>query len=476
MTADTHEAAVARLREAYAAWPPGTPVRLAKRTSNLFRFRDPAPKTPEGTQAPQAVKDRQAQLASTARAGLDVSAFDHVISVDPAARTAWVGGMTTYEDLCDATLRHGLMPLVVPQLKTITLGGAVTGLGIESTALRSGMPHESVTEMEILTGDGRVVRATENNEHADLFLGFPNSYGTLGYALSLRIELEPVQPFVHLCHFRFTDPQACMDAVAQIAAEGSFRGHRADFVDGTAFSPDELYLTVGAFSDVAPWRGDYTRQQIYYQSIRREKEDFLTVYDYLWRWDTDWFWCSRALGVQNPAIRRLWPRRYRRSDVYRKMVAFYRKHGLGDALNERRQLPSREAVMQDVEIPVSRGAEFLRFFASAVGMTPVWMCPLRLRGERTWPLYPMRPHEVYVNFGFWGTVALPPGRADGYYNRLVEDEVAKLDGHKSLYSTSFYPEDEFYRRYNGAAYAKLKRAYDGEGRLLGLYEKCVRGR
>ena len=35
-----HEAEVARLREAYAALPPGAPVRLAKRTSNLFRFRD----------------------------------------------------------------------------------------------------------------------------------------------------------------------------------------------------------------------------------------------------------------------------------------------------------------------------------------------------------------------------------------------------------------------------------------------------
>jgi hypothetical protein len=40
--ADTHEAAVASLREAYAALPPGAPVRLAKRTSNLFRFRDAA--------------------------------------------------------------------------------------------------------------------------------------------------------------------------------------------------------------------------------------------------------------------------------------------------------------------------------------------------------------------------------------------------------------------------------------------------
>ena len=91
--------------------------------------------------------------------------------------------MTTYEDLVDATLPHGLMPLVVPQLKTITLGGAVTGLGIESSSFRNGLPHESVLEMEILTGDGEVVAATPDGEHADLFHGFPNSYGTLGYAL-----------------------------------------------------------------------------------------------------------------------------------------------------------------------------------------------------------------------------------------------------------------------------------------------------
>ena len=465
MTADTHELEVARLREAYAAWPPGAPVRLAKRTSNLFRFRDAArtPRTP-ADKAPQGGR------------GLDVSAFGHVLRVDPVRRTAWVGGMTTYEDLCDATLPHQLMPLVVPQLKTITLGGAVTGLGIESTSLRNGWPHESVTEMEILTGDGRVVRATEDNEHAGLFRGFPNSYGTLGYCLSLTIELEPVRPFVHLRHFPFGTAAACLEAIGQIAAEGSFRGHRADFVDGTAFAPGELYLTVGAFSDVAPWRSDYTGQQIYFESIRRDKEDFLTIRDYLWRWDTDWFWCSRPFGVQKPWVRRLWPRRYRRSDVYRKLVAFDRRYGLSDTLNARRHRPPREAVIQDVEIPVERGAEFLRFFQENVGMSPVWMCPLRLRSERVWPLYPLQPGEVYVNFGFWGTVPLPPDRADGYHNRLVEDEVAKLDGHKSLYSTSFYAEDEFYRRYNGDAYRALKRAYDGEGRLLGLYEKCVRGR
>jgi FAD/FMN-containing dehydrogenase len=246
-------------------------------------------------------------------------------------------------------------------------------------------------------------------------------------------------------------------------------------VDGTAFSLDEIYLTVGAYSEVAPWVSDYTGQRIYYQSLRGPREDFLTIRDYLWRWDTDWFWCSRPFGVQRPLIRRAWPRRYRRSDVYRALVAFDRRHRLSDTLIANRGRPAREAVIQDVEIPLGRSAEFLRFFAAEVGMSPVWLCPLRLRGETSWPLYPMEPGEVYVNFGFWGTVPLPPGRMDGHFNRMVEGEVAALGGHKGLYSTSFYSPEQFWSHYNGTAYAALKRAYDGGGRLAGLYEKCVRG-
>src|SRR3546814_13694756 len=114
--------------------------------------------------------------------------------------------MCTYEELVATTLRHGLIPLVVPQLRTITLGGAVTGLGIESTSFRNGLPHESVLEMDILTGAGEVLTATADNEHADLFRTFPNSYGSLGYATRLRIELEPVEPYVALRPVRFAAP------------------------------------------------------------------------------------------------------------------------------------------------------------------------------------------------------------------------------------------------------------------------------
>src|SRR5689334_15121786 len=326
------EAAVARLRDAYAAVPAGVPVRLAKPTSNLFRFRDSA--------------------GQSQRVSLDVSAFARVIHVDPETRTAVVGGMTTYEDLCDATLPHGLMPLVVPELKTITLGGAVTGLGIEATSVWHGLPHESVTEMQLLTGDGRVLVATKDNEHSDLYYGFPNSYGTLGYTLALTIELMPVKPYVHVRHFRFNDPKSCMDAITQIARDGSYQGHKAEFLDGVAFSNAELYLSLGTFSDKAPRVSDYTRQEIYYQSLQQHREDFLTVKDYIWRWDTDWFWCAGAFGLKNKTIRRLWPRKYRRSDVYRKLVAIDQKNGLTAAMYAKRGVPQREFVTQDVEIPV----------------------------------------------------------------------------------------------------------------------------
>ena len=221
---------VDRLVEALAAIEPNAPVRLGKRTSNLFRLRAPV-STP----------------------ALDVSDFQHVLHVDPVARTAEVEGMVTYERLVDATLQHGLMPMVVPQLKTITLGGAVSGMGIESSSFRNGMPHESVLEMDVLTGDGRVIVVRPDNEHRDLFFGFPNSYGTLGYALRLRIELEPVKPFVRLRHVRHSDATAFFADLASACQEGSFGGEPVDFVDGTVFGPDEMYLTLGTFSDHAPY-------------------------------------------------------------------------------------------------------------------------------------------------------------------------------------------------------------------------------
>jgi FAD/FMN-containing dehydrogenase len=449
-----HQAAVRRLQASYDAIAPGAPVRLAKRTSNLFR-----PREELGT------------------AGLDVSGLDGVVEVDPAARTADVQGMCTYEDLVDATLPHGLIPLVVPQLRTITLGGAVTGLGIESTSFRSGLPHESVLEMDIFTGGGELVTATRDNEHAQLFATFPNSYGSLGYATRLRIELEPVRSHVALRHVRFGDTLSLQDAIATVTDTGEWDGLHVDAMDGTAFEPGEYYLTLAQWVDAPAGDGsDYVGQQIYWRSIRERQRDLLTTYDYLWRWDTDWFWCSRAFGAQHPLARRVWPRRLRRSGTYHRLVGLDRRFAILDRLDRRAGRPQRERVVQDIEVPVERLGEFLDWFDGAVGMRPVWLCPLRLRDDCVWPSYPLKPGRTYVNVGFWGAVAVGEDAPNSPLNRAIEDKVAELEGHKSLYSESFYDPATFDRLYDGANLASVKKRYDPDERLTNLYDKAVRRR
>ena len=445
-----HTEGVARLRESYAALPPGAPVRLAKRTSNRFRGR------------------------SERGAGLDGSGLAGVIDVD--GDVAEVQGMCTYEHLVEATLAHGRMPLVVPQLRTITLGGAVSGLGIESTSFRNGLPHESVLEMDVMTGSGEIVTTTPGD---DLFDAFPNSYGSLGYATRLRIELEQVPAYVALRHVRFDDAGALAEAVSRIVEEREWAGERVDAIDGVAFTPGELYLTLARWSEEPGPTSDYTGQQVYYRSLQQRPTDRLTMHDYLWRWDTDWFWCSRAFGAQHPLVRRVWPRRLRRSDVYWRLVALDRRFGIGDRLDRRAGRPQGERVVQDVEVPVTRLAEFLDWFDREVGMRPVWLCPLRLRRggtDRPWPGYPLTTGTTYVNVGFWGVVNVGPDAPQSPRNRAIEQKVTELGGHKSLYSEAFYEREEFDRLYNGAHLARVKALHDPDDRLTALYDKVVQRR
>jgi len=84
----------------------------------------------------------------------------------------------------------------------------------------------------------------------------------------------------------------------------------------------------------------------------------------------------------------------------------------------------------------------------------------------------MRPGELYVNVGFWSSVPQAPGDPDAH-NRRIERLVSDLDGHKSLYSSVHYAEDEFWRHYNGPAYRALKQRYDPRGRLPDLYSKVA---
>ncbi len=92
--------------------------------------------------------------------------------------------------------------------------------------------------MDVLTGAGEIVTAAPDGEHADLFAAFPNSYGTLGYATRLRIELAAGAPHVALRHVRLRRPGLLATAIAADRCRTAARTARpVDFVDGVVFEP-----------------------------------------------------------------------------------------------------------------------------------------------------------------------------------------------------------------------------------------------
>ena len=423
----------------------GGNIRLGKTTSNLFRER---------------------QNVSAKK--LDVRDFNNVLHVDAASGYVVAEGMTPYAKLVAECLRHNVMPAVVPQLKSITIGGATAGCGIESSSFRYGLVHETVQEMEILLRDGRTVICTPDNEHRDLFYGFPNSYGTLGYALLVKAKVIPVKKYVKLTHLRFTD------------AEGFFTGLEKqcerpdiDFVDGVVFGRHHMVITLGQFVHEAPYTSDYTYKKIYYKSLWERPEDFLTAADYLWRWDTDWFWCSKNLLAQNPLMRRLYGRRRLNSTTYTKLMRLNSRWKISRGIDRLLGFHA-ESVIQDVEIPIERALEFLSFYHNVIRFMPVWVCPTRACNKQArFDLYRMDPQKLYINFGFWDTIRgrekLPPG----FYNRKIEEKVMALQGMKSLYSESYFSPEQFWEIYNRLDYDRLKKKYDPEGSLKDLYRKCV---
>lgn len=420
---------------------------LKKDTSNLFRTQ------------------------KTSQKRIDVRAFNHVISVDAINLVAEIEGMATYEHIVSETLKYGCLPTVVPELKSITIGGALAGVGIESSSFRYGLVHETILEFEVLLGDGRIVTCTPNNEHKDLFFAFPNTYGTLGYALKIKVKLMPAKKYVKITHKFFNTTSEYFVYLEKICSRNSNPSSKPAYIDGVIFHKNRMYAIEGEFIDKAPSVSDYKYRNIYYKSIREKQIDYLTTEDYIWRWDPDWFWCSKHFFMQNAIARLLFGKFALKSTFYWKVKHFLNKNRLVNYLFN--LIKGRtESVIQDIDIPVEHAEKFLIFFEKEIGIKPIWVCPIKPYQENVeFSFYKLNPNKLYINFGFWDFVYTD--KPEGFYNKKIEAITQKLGGNKSLYSNVYYTETEFWAIYNKSLYSQLKEKYDPDNRLRNLYIKCT---
>ncbi len=89
--------------------------------------------------------------------------MNRVVSVDYEKRVVRVEPLIDMGALAEQLLPTGWSLPIVPELKMLTVGGLVMGIGIESTSHKYGLFHNIVRACTIILADGRIMTVSRTN-------------------------------------------------------------------------------------------------------------------------------------------------------------------------------------------------------------------------------------------------------------------------------------------------------------------------
>jgi FAD/FMN-containing dehydrogenase len=389
-----------------------------------------------------------------ADAKVDTRDLTEILAIDVAARVCVAEAGVTFEKLLQATLAHGLVPAVVPELKTITVGGAVAGCSLESMSFERGGFHDSCVEYEVITGMGDVLRCTPDGQHALTFQMMHGTFGTLGVLSKLTFRLVPAKPFVQVAYERHETLESYVAAIRRHAAARDL-----DFMDGIVHSPRLYVLAAGRFVDTAPYTNRYDWMKVYYQSTRTRFADYLTTPNYLFRYDR---------GVTNVRPKS-WPMRL----LFGKLLSS--NEWLWLASKAPWLLPKeRPTVTLDVFIPVHRVPEFFAWYEREIGHYPLWCVPYRCPRDYEWLdasfWSRLGEERFFLDFAIYG---MEQPKGVNVYRKL-ELELQELGGMKTLIAHNYYSADEFWATWSRPNYDAVKALTDPKNLFRDLYDKTCR--
>ena len=385
---------------------------------------------------------------------IDISDLNEILHIDPERRICVAEPGVTFVDLVKTTIRHGLVPIVVPELKTITIGGAVAGCSIESMSYKYGGFHDTCLEYEVITAKGEILKATPDNENRLVFQMVHGTFGTLGVISKLTFRLVPSKPYVKVTYEKYGDFEAYKAAIWR-----HYQERDVDFMDGIIHSPTELVLSVANFTDAAPYAHRYDWMRVYYLSTKRRKEDYLRTPDYFFRYDK---------GVTNVTPRsflgRLFLGKFVDSNVVLRIVDRFRKY----------LKPHMIPVTLDTFIPFTKASEFMDWYRREVDFFPLWCVPYKRVRAYEWIdgdfAKKSQDDELFLDLAIYGL-----RRNDGKnYYKIIEGELMEIGAIKTLITPNYYSEADFWKIWNKENYDKVKRVTDPDNIFRDLYVKMCR--
>jgi len=388
---------------------------------------------------------------------VNVRDLNEILEIDPKAKTCTAEPGVTFERLVRETLKLGLAPMLVPELKTITIGGAVSGCSVESMSYKYGGFHDSCLEYEVITATGEVLVCTPE-KNADVFHMIHGSYGTLGIISKLTFRLIDAKPFVRMDYVTYPTFAKLTEAI--------LKRTDADFMDAIVHAPDKNVLCLGTFVDAPPagvGTSDYTWLNVFYKSTREKTRDYLTTYDYFFRYDTECHWLSRTVpGMETKPMRFLLGKRLLGSTnllTWSKRLAPLLK------------FDKRPDVVVDVFIPVSQLDSFIGQYEERIGYYPLWVVPYRRVQPYPWinPKFDEKKDDgMFFDLAVYG---LSNRKRGVNYYKILEEMTYECRGIKTLISHNFYDRETFWTIYNRPEYERIKKKTDPNNFFRDLYDK-----
>ena len=184
---------------------------------------------------------------------VDLSAFRNILDIDKERMIAKVEPHVNMGQISRATIPMNLSLAVVAELDDLTVGGLINGYGIEGSSHIYGLFSDTVVAYEIVLADGRVVRATKDNEYSDLFYAIPWSQGTLGFLVSAEIKLIHIKEYMKLTYLPVKGNlqeigQAYMDSFTPRDLDQDNPEKVPDFVETMIYSPTEAVCMTGRYA------------------------------------------------------------------------------------------------------------------------------------------------------------------------------------------------------------------------------------
>ncbi|MFZ0565851.1 MAG: FAD-binding oxidoreductase [Chlamydiales bacterium] len=413
----------------------------------------------------------------------DISVLNGILALDPQEKWVIVEPKVTMRTLCQCTLRYGMIPPVVPEFTSITVGGAIMGAALESSSHRFGQFNDVCLEYELILGNGELVKASPD-VCPDLFYGISSSYGTLGILTKIKMRLIRAKKYVHVSYHRFSHLK---DAIEILAS-----AHNSDFVEGIVFNRSWSVVALGEMSNASS--GSLYRQNHYwsswyyphiYQKTAKESfEENMLLDEYLFRFDRGAFWIGRYL-LSYPLMTQILLGR-RPIDRIQSMAQCFPTPSIlfrflfGAAMSSKglykiwhkvpKSIKERLFFIHDFYAPSLKANEVLELFLSKTEIFPIWLCPIR--GTLTPQL--LAPHygkESFINIGMYGiphsshsVVAL---------SKELEHDIVHFGGRKMLYSYTYYDPDHLSKIYHLTHYDTLRKKYFADGAFPSLYDKIT---